>query len=79
MIVSVRRRHRRRSSAAVLDYKATGGDLNDLKDFNKIKGAFAKPADSDPAPPPPPPPPAARSLTQPDLVKFRRPGDAETS
>jgi hypothetical protein len=42
---------------AVMNYKATGGDLNDLKDFNKIKGAFAKPGDSDPAPPPPPPPP----------------------
>ena len=41
---------------AVMNYKASGGDLNDLKDFNKIKGAFAKPGDS--APPPPPPPPA---------------------
>ena len=44
---------------AVMNYKATGGDLNDLKDFNKIKGAFAKPADSAPPPPPPPPPPPA--------------------
>lgn len=44
---------------AVLNYKATGGDLNDLKDFNKMKGAFAKPTDSAPPPPPPPPPPPA--------------------
>ena len=41
----------------VLGYKDAGGDLNDLKDFNKIKGAFGKPTDSDSAPPPPPPPP----------------------
>jgi hypothetical protein len=42
----------------VLGYKDAGGDLNDLKDFNKIKGAFTKPTDTDPTPPPPPPPPA---------------------
>ena len=44
---------------AVMNYKATGGDLNDLKDLNKIKGAFAKPDRLGPAaattPPPPPP------------------------
>jgi hypothetical protein len=40
---------------AVLNYKESGGDLNDLKDFNKIKGAFNKPGDATPPPPPPPP------------------------
>jgi hypothetical protein len=39
---------------AVLKYKESGGDLNDLKDFNKIKGAFDRPGDSTPPPPPPP-------------------------
>lgn len=47
-------------------FKESGGDVNDLKDFNKIKGAFAPGAGmgSTPPPPPaggatPPPPPAA--------------------
>lgn len=35
-------------------FKESGGELADLKDMNKIKGAF-KSADSDSAPPPPPP------------------------
>jgi hypothetical protein len=38
-----------------LGYKDSGGELSDLKDINKIKGAFAKPGDSTPPPPPPPP------------------------
>ena len=41
-----------------LGFKDAGGELSDLTDFNKIKGAFAKPTDSAPPPPPPPPPPA---------------------
>jgi hypothetical protein len=44
---------------AVMNYKATGGDLNDLKDVNKMKGAFNKPGNAAPPPPPPPPPPPA--------------------
>lgn len=53
---------------AVMNFQASGGDLNDLKDINKIKGAFdtggsAPSAPAAPAtgltPPPPPPPPAA--------------------
>jgi hypothetical protein len=45
----------------VLGFKESGGDLNDLKDIDKIKSQFAKPGDSGgPAgggmPPPPPPP-----------------------
>jgi hypothetical protein len=47
---------------AVMGYRAAGGDLNDLKDFNKIKGAFdrggAGGSAAPPPPPPPPPPPA---------------------
>jgi hypothetical protein len=50
-------------AGAVMSFKATGGDLNDLKDFNKIKGAFDKSGSgtsgsATPPPPPPPPPPA---------------------
>ena len=40
---------------AVMGFRASGGDLNDLKDFNKIRGAFDK-GDATPPPPPPPPP-----------------------
>lgn len=51
---------------AFLGFKESGGDLNDLKDMNKIKGAFQGAGDSAPppppppgmSPPPPPPPPA---------------------
>lgn len=45
----------------VLNFKESGGDLNDLKDINKLKsqltGAGDAPAGSTPPPPPPPPPP----------------------
>ena len=40
---------------SVTGFKESGGDLADLKDMNKIKGAF-KGAGSSDAPPPPPPP-----------------------
>lgn len=49
----------------VMNFQASGGDLNDLKDINKLKSAFdtGGSAPAAPAtgltPPPPPPPPAA--------------------
>ncbi len=52
-------------AGAFLGFKESGGDLSDLKDMNKIKGAFQGADDSNPpppppgmTPPPPPPPPA---------------------
>lgn len=53
-------------AGAFMGFKESGGDFNDLKDMNKIKGAFqgsgdsASPPPPPPgmAPPPPPPPPA---------------------
>lgn len=58
-------------AGAFLGFKESGGDLNDLKDVNKLKGQFTSgsgetpsaPADSTPPPtptptPPPPPTPA---------------------
>jgi hypothetical protein len=48
-----------------MGFKESGGDFNDLKDMNKLKGAFQGSSDSAPpppppgmTPPPPPPPPA---------------------
>jgi amino acid transporter len=41
---------------AFLGFKESGGDLNDLKDMNKIKGQFSG-AGGGSTPPPPPPPP----------------------
>ncbi|HWM19903.1 MAG TPA: hypothetical protein VNO51_09460 [Ilumatobacteraceae bacterium] len=38
-----------------LGFKESGGELSDLKDFNKLKGSFDKPGDATPPPPPPPP------------------------
>lgn len=45
---------------AVMSFQASGGNLNDLKDVNKLKGSFRGPdaGGSDMAPPPPPPPPS---------------------
>ena len=51
-------------AGAFMGFKESGGDLSDLKDMNKIKGAFQGADDSSPppppgmTPPPPPPPPA---------------------
>ncbi len=42
-------------AGAFLGFKESGGDFNDLKDMNKIKGAFQGSGESS-APPPPPPP-----------------------
>lgn len=61
-------------AGAVLGFKESGGDLNDLKDVNKLKGQFnvgggspmgsvppppPPPGSMTPPPPPPPPPPPA--------------------
>ena len=55
-------------AGSVLGFKESGGDLNDLKDINKIKAAFDQgdggstppppPPTGGATPPPPPPPPA---------------------
>ena len=42
-------------AGAFIGFKESGGDFADLKDMNKIKGAFQGGGDSG-APPPPPPP-----------------------
>ncbi len=42
---------------AVMNFTESGGNLADLKDPNKLKGAFGK--DGGSTPPPPPPPPSA--------------------
>jgi hypothetical protein len=45
---------------SIVGFKESGGDFNDLKDMNKLKGAFQSGGESDPPPPPPPgmtPPP----------------------
>jgi hypothetical protein len=43
-------------AGAFMGFKESGGDFNDLKDMNKLKGAFQG-GGSNSAPPPPPPPP----------------------
>jgi len=49
-------------AGAVLDFQASGGDLKDLTDVDKLKASFAKESATDAGtsemPPPPPPPPA---------------------
>lgn len=42
----------------VLGYQASGGDLKDLTDMNKLKGAFDGGSNASDDMPPPPPPPA---------------------
>jgi hypothetical protein len=42
-------------AGAFLSFKESGGDLNDLKDINKIKSQFNVGGDSAGTPPPPPP------------------------
>jgi hypothetical protein len=42
---------------AFLGFKESGGDLNDLKDMNKLKGQFSGGGSGGSTPPPPPPPP----------------------
>jgi hypothetical protein len=43
-------------AGAFMGFKESGGDFADLKDMNKLKGAFQGSGGSDTAPPPPPPP-----------------------
>lgn len=55
-------------AGAFLGFKESGGDLNDLKDVNKLKGQFSSGSGAAPAsstPPPPPPPPAGPDSTPP--------------
>jgi hypothetical protein len=52
------------AAGGFLGFKESGGDLNDLKDMDKLKGAFNQGGGSTPPPPPPPgamppPPPSA--------------------
>jgi hypothetical protein len=43
-------------AGAFIGFKESGGELSDLKDMNKLKGAFQG-GSSESTPPPPPPPP----------------------
>jgi hypothetical protein len=47
-------------AGAFLNFQASGGDIKDLADVNKLKASFSKGAsdDDDALPPPPPAPPA---------------------
>mgnify|MGYP001249728746 CR=1 FL=1 len=45
------------TAGSAMGFKESGGDLNDLKDMNKIKGQFGGAATGGGTPPPPPPPP----------------------
>ena len=47
-------------AGSFLGFKESGGNINDLKDINKLKGSFGGPGGAPPPPPgmqPPPPPP----------------------
>ena len=44
------------TAGSFLGFKESGGDLNDLKDMNKLKGQFGGGASGGGTPPPPPPP-----------------------
>ncbi len=48
------------TAGAYLNFQASGGNLKDLTDVDKLKSSFAKDDDAPPPPPPmdPPPPPA---------------------
>jgi hypothetical protein len=46
-------------------FKESGGDLNDLKDFNKLKSAFGSGGSGSAGSPPPPPPPPAGGMPPP--------------
>jgi hypothetical protein len=41
------------AAGAVMGFRSAGGDLNDLKDINKLKAAFDKSGSETPPPPPP--------------------------
>lgn len=42
---------------AFLNFQASGGNIKDLTDVDKLKSSFARDSGGDDAPPPPPPPP----------------------
>lgn len=47
------------AAGAVKGFQASGGDLNDLKDINKLKESFRGPSTPGEEMPPPPPPPSS--------------------
>ena len=49
----------------VMAFRESGGDLNDLKDFNKLKSAFGSGGSNSAGSPPPPPPPPAGGMPPP--------------
>lgn len=46
-------------AGAFLNFQASGGDLKDLTDVDKLKSSFNQGGNDDAPPPPPPPPPPA--------------------
>jgi len=44
-------------AGAIMNFTASGGTVNDLKDMNRLKASFGRPAGGMPPPPPPPSPP----------------------
>ena len=44
-------------AGAVMNFTASGGNLNDLKDMDKLKASFGSKSDGEMPPPPPPPTP----------------------
>jgi hypothetical protein len=44
-------------AGAFMNFQASGGNLKDLTDVDKLKSSFAKPDSGDDSPPPPPAPP----------------------
>jgi hypothetical protein len=52
------------AAGAFMNFQASGGDIKDLTDVDKLKASFSKgPTTSDDMPPPPPPPPPAPPTT----------------
>jgi len=46
------------AAGGFLNFQASGGNLKDLTDVDKLKASFSSNGDDDAPPPPPPPPPA---------------------
>jgi len=51
------------TAGAFLNFQASGGDIKDLTDVDKLKASFSKGDDVAPPPPPPPAPPAPPAPT----------------
>ena len=49
-------------AGAFLNFQASGGNIKDLTDVDKLKSSFSKGDDAVPPPPPPPPPPAPPAI-----------------